>query len=369
MKYPTQNDTQFIAYVYPGWQPSEWRPGFDEWSLLDHFASYFEGHETIPRPLHGYYDDSDSTTTKRQITMAREMGIVGFTYFLYFGPHGFVMDSPLDLALTEAKDEDFVVGTTWCLKLPQNNLPITEDIDGIGLASTKLIAPDEHVKPFTIGDLRTIMEPAEFKRLELDSLLPFVDSPEMGVFGKASTEVGAGKMSNDGRDGYVSFRPEDVATLLRTIPTTPFVCTFTQLYGIIDSLQTFLIKRCTPISCITLREVEEIFEEQEVSSFPLGSFVFLIDLCTRLELGTRSAEDVFSSIRISDIAKIAAQHLGWLSINDVVSLAKLGRKVKGRNDVLEGIELGELQKHLQESALMLLNVTDLRRILEQLASL
>src|SRR6266436_6707609 len=120
-------DTQFIAYFYPGWHPSGWRPSFNEWDLLDQFTPYFQGHEPIPRPKTGPYDDSKPDTAQRQVTMAREAGIAGFTYFLYFGPDGFIMNAPLEVALNEAEGRDFVIGTTWCLKLPHNNFPITEE--------------------------------------------------------------------------------------------------------------------------------------------------------------------------------------------------------------------------------------------------
>src|SRR5438046_309426 len=86
---PPENKTQFIAYAYPGWHAASWRAGLDEWQLMDTFAPYFPGHEPLPRPLQGPYDDSNPETARTQIGLARDAGIDGFTYFLFFDQSDF----------------------------------------------------------------------------------------------------------------------------------------------------------------------------------------------------------------------------------------------------------------------------------------
>jgi len=174
--------TKFIAYVYPGWHSSDWRPGISEWDLLDHFMPYFEGHEPIPRPLAGPYDDSEPDTVKRQVKMAQEAGIAGFNFFLYYGEDGFIMDKPLELALNEAEGKNFFVGTTWCLRLPHNNFPIPEELDGIGMVPTRVLKAEKETKPITVGDIVAQLQQEELKNIKLNFFRAFFVEPEVEDF-------------------------------------------------------------------------------------------------------------------------------------------------------------------------------------------
>lgn len=121
--------TRLIAYVYPGWHPDPYRPGVDEWELLDGFRPYFEGHERPPGPLDGTagrYDDSNPATVAAQMALARAAGIEAFTFFTYYRPgEGFVMAQPMDAALEEcARIPDFGVAGTWCIRLPHDTFPV-----------------------------------------------------------------------------------------------------------------------------------------------------------------------------------------------------------------------------------------------------
>ncbi|HYZ76010.1 MAG TPA: glycoside hydrolase family 99-like domain-containing protein [Gaiellaceae bacterium] len=133
---PPELTTRFIAYTYPGWHSASWRAGLEEWELMDTFVPYFPGHEPLPRPLDGPYDDSDPETARKQIRLARDAGIDGFTYFLFFDQSDFVLSRPLTAALdvVEADDETFSIGTTWCLRLPHHELPLGPETDGRGVA-------------------------------------------------------------------------------------------------------------------------------------------------------------------------------------------------------------------------------------------
>jgi hypothetical protein len=118
--------TRLVAYVYPGWHPDPYRPGVDEWDLLNGFRAYFAGHERPPAPQAGPYDDRDPAVVGRQVDLARAAGIEAFTFFAYYRPgQGFVMAEPLDAALRAAAGRgDFGVAATWCIRLPHDRFPV-----------------------------------------------------------------------------------------------------------------------------------------------------------------------------------------------------------------------------------------------------
>jgi hypothetical protein len=119
---------RFVAYVYPGWHPDPFRPGLDEWDLVDRFHPYFDAHERPPRPLEGRYDDSRVETASGQLRLAAEYGITAFTYFTYYAPDGPVMNAPRVAAVRAAEEAgDFGVGVTWCIRLPHTSFPVERD--------------------------------------------------------------------------------------------------------------------------------------------------------------------------------------------------------------------------------------------------
>jgi hypothetical protein len=114
---------QFIAYVYPGWHANAYRPGVDEWRLLDGFTPYFPGQPPPLQPLAGRYDDTCAATAAGQIALARRHGIAGFIYFTYFSGLDWVMDAPMRVALAAAPDA-FAVAGSWCIRLPHDSFPV-----------------------------------------------------------------------------------------------------------------------------------------------------------------------------------------------------------------------------------------------------
>jgi hypothetical protein len=122
----TRSDgVRFVAYVYPGWHRDPFRPEVDEWTLVDRFRPYFDGHERPPRPVGGRYDDSRVETASAQVRLAAEYGIEAFTYFTYYAPDGLVMSAPMTAALRAAEGQgDFCVGATWCIRLPHASFPV-----------------------------------------------------------------------------------------------------------------------------------------------------------------------------------------------------------------------------------------------------
>ena len=125
MKKQSPDSPQFVAYVYPGWHNSKYRPEVDEWRFLQDFRPYFDGHLSLPRPLDGPYDDTRTETPERQIALAQQHDISVFTYFSYFQPGGFVMSEPVDQALAAAeRSPGFQLSLTLCLRLPHRILPL-----------------------------------------------------------------------------------------------------------------------------------------------------------------------------------------------------------------------------------------------------
>jgi len=176
-------------------------------------------------------------------------------------------------------------------------------------------------------------------------------------------------MSGDGYDGEsFLFDPGDIIYLLELITAKPSVITISQLRGVVESVSAFQRRSESPTK-MTLRETEKILKQNDLTYLPIGSFAYVVDLCTQLNIGRQTAEKTFDNIPVSNLAKISARRFAGLSVDDVVSLAKLGNKVKGAKDVLEAVELDEVRNSLSKSALWAVKVEELRRVLEQLSSL
>lgn len=123
--HTTTSTPYFVAYVYPGWHCSGYRPAVNEWILLDAFAPYFPGHSPLAKPAAGPYDDSTPEVAARQISLAHAYGLDAFTYFLYYRPPEFVMSAPITAAFEVARiAPHFRISPTWCIRLPHYQFPI-----------------------------------------------------------------------------------------------------------------------------------------------------------------------------------------------------------------------------------------------------
>jgi hypothetical protein len=153
----------FIAYVYPGWHADGYRPGIDEWKLLDNFRPNFEGHSPPPRPLSGPYDDSDLATSKEHISLASSHGITVFWYFTYYGPNGFVMASPMEttLAVSNQIGNGITVGASWCVRLPHDRFPVAprDELEHCALPPAPLNQPlkDTPIELSSLEDIEALL--------------------------------------------------------------------------------------------------------------------------------------------------------------------------------------------------------------------
>lgn len=153
----------FVAFAYPGWHPSTYRPGVVEWDLLTNFRPYFEGHRAPPRPVHGPYNDADPATARSHIHLARNAGIGAFMYFLYYGADGFVMDEPMKwtLSVSAQAGDDFFVAGTWCVRLPHNVFPVAP-LDKLEIPVTSPVGDDvdiedKPIESLTLRDLEALL--------------------------------------------------------------------------------------------------------------------------------------------------------------------------------------------------------------------
>jgi hypothetical protein len=153
----------FVAFAYPGWHSSAYRPGVVEWNLLENFQPYFPGHCPPPMPAHGQYDDADPATASRHVRLASQAGIRAFMYFLYYGPDGFVMDEPMKLTLDASAqlESDVSIAGTWCVRLPHNQFPVAPrdelDIPAAPATPREIDMEDKPIESLTLRDLETLL--------------------------------------------------------------------------------------------------------------------------------------------------------------------------------------------------------------------
>ncbi|HEY5892363.1 MAG TPA: glycoside hydrolase family 99-like domain-containing protein [Chthoniobacterales bacterium] len=91
-----------------------WGTGFTEWANVRRAFPLFPGHDQ-PRVPHvdiGYYDLLDPAVRERQASMAREYGLHGFCYYMYWFNGKLLLEKPLE-ALLESGKPDFPFCLCW----------------------------------------------------------------------------------------------------------------------------------------------------------------------------------------------------------------------------------------------------------------
>jgi Glycosyltransferase WbsX len=153
----------FVAYLYPGWHADPYRPGINEWDLIQNFHPYFKDHKRPPRPINGPYDDSDPATIENQLTLAYNSGINVFLFFTYFGLDGFVMSLPMETSIdiSYRLDSNIEIAGSWCVRLPHDQFPvpardILEITEKVQFMQSKSIK-DKLIELSTIEDLEQLL--------------------------------------------------------------------------------------------------------------------------------------------------------------------------------------------------------------------
>ena len=119
-----------LAYVYTGWHPiaerdAAFHPGFTEWELVRQCRPRFPGHAQPKVPLLGEYDDTDPVAFGRRLQLAREAGIDGFVFGVFWCRGKRVFEQGLDRGFLQGP-----LGATapfacmWANRMPRRVLPV-----------------------------------------------------------------------------------------------------------------------------------------------------------------------------------------------------------------------------------------------------
>lgn len=115
---PTHKKAKLIAIYFPQFHEisennSWWGNGFTDWNNVRSAVPQFESHYQPRSPLHNnYYNQSQITTLKWQVDVAKKHGIYGFCHYHYWFDGKQLLEKPTDIFL-ENKDIDFPFCLSW----------------------------------------------------------------------------------------------------------------------------------------------------------------------------------------------------------------------------------------------------------------